>query len=246
MRFFIEAIFLASYLILGIPVLLVLHLIGKVKKWSYKSDLIALRLVQGAFKVMLWIAGTKVIVIGEENVPKDQPVLYIPNHRSYFDILLIYSRVPGLTGFVSKDSMQKFYLLRDWMKKLHCLFLNRENPREGLKTILQGIENIKNGISMCIFPEGTRNKVDEMMPFKEGSLKMAEKTGCLVIPVALSNTAEIFENHIPWLRPCKVVIEYGTPIDPKTLSRQEVKHLGAMCRDKIQEMLEKNKSLIEK
>lgn len=246
MRFFIDVIFLVIYLILGIPVLLVLWLIGKVEKWSYKSDLIALRLVQGAFKIMLWIAGTKPIVIGEENVPKDQPVLYIPNHRSYFDILLIYSRVPGLTGFVSKDSMLKFYLLRDWMKKLHCLFLNRENPREGLKTILQGIENINHGISMCIFPEGTRNKVEgELLPFKEGSLKMAEKTGCLVIPVALTNTAEIFENHIPWLHSCKVVIEYGTPIDPKTLSRQEQKHLGAMCRDRIQEMLEKNKSLIE-
>ena len=244
MRLIIDAIFLAAYLILGIQVLLVLYLIGKVEKWSYASDLIALRLVQWAFKVMIWIAGTKVIVIGEENVPKDQPVLYIPNHKSSFDILLLYSRVPGLTGFVSKDSMGKFYLLRDWMKKLHCLFLNRENPREGLKTILQGIENIKNGISMCIFPEGTRNKTDEMMAFKEGSLKMAEKTGCLIIPVALTNTAEIFENHMPWIRPCKVVIEYGTPIDPKTLSREEQKHLGALCRDRIQEMLEKNKSLI--
>lgn len=244
MRLIIDAIFLAAYLILGIPVLVVLCLIGKVEKWSYASDLIALRLVQWAFKVMIWIAGTKAIVIGEENVPKDQPVLYIPNHKSSFDILLLYSRVPGLTGFVSKDSMGKFYLLRDWMKKLHCLFLNRENPREGLKTILQGIENIKNGISMCIFPEGTRNKTDEMMAFKEGSLKMAEKTGCLIIPVALTNTAEIFENHMPWIRPCKVVIEYGTPIDPKTLSREEQKHLGALCRDRIQEMLEKNKSLI--
>ena len=244
MRLIIDAIFLAAYLILGIPVLLVLYLIGKVEKLSYASDLIALRLVQWAFKVMIWIAGTKAIVIGEENVPKDQPVLYIPNHKSSFDILLLYSRVPGLTGFVSKDSMGKFYLLRDWMKKLHCLFLNRENPREGLKTILQGIENIKNGISMCIFPEGTRNKTDEMMAFKEGSLKMAEKTGCLIIPVALTNTAEIFENHMPWIRPCKVVIEYGTPIDPKTLSREEQKHLGALCRDRIQEMLEKNKSLI--
>ena len=244
MRLIIDAIFLAAYLILGIPVLLVLYLIGKVEKWNYASDLIALRLVQWAFKVMIWIAGTKAIVIGEDNVPKDQPVLYIPNHKSSFDILLLYSRVPGLTGFVSKDSMGKFYLLRDWMKKLHCLFLNRENPREGLKTILQGIENIKNGISMCIFPEGTRNKTDEMMAFKEGSLKMAEKTGCLIIPVALTNTAEIFENHMPWIRPCKVVIEYGTPIDPKTLSREEQKHLGALCRDRIQEMLEKNKSFI--
>ena len=245
MRFFIDVIFLASFLILGIPAYLVLCLLGKVEKWKYKTDLIALRIVQWAFKCMLFIAGTKTIVIGEEHVPKDQPVLYIPNHRSYFDILLLYSRVPGLTGFVSKDSMKKFYLLRDWMKKLHCLFLNRENPREGLKTILQGIENINNGISMCIFPEGTRNKMDgEMLPFKEGSMKMAEKTGCLVIPVALSNTAEIFENHMPWIRSCKVVIKYGAPIDPKTLSRQEQKHLGAMCRDKIQEMLDKNKTLI--
>ena len=246
MRFFIDVIFLASFLILGIPAYLVLCLLGKVEKWKYKTDLIALRIVQWSFKCMLFIAGTKTIVIGEEHVPKDQPVLYIPNHRSYFDILLLYSRVPGLTGFVSKDSMKKFYLLRDWMKKLHCLFLNRENPREGLKTILQGIENINNGISMCIFPEGTRNKMDgEMLPFKEGSMKMAEKTGCLVIPVALSNTAEIFENHMPWIRSCKVVIEYGAPIDPKTLSRQEQKHLGAMCRDKIQEMLDKNQSLLK-
>ena len=246
MRFILDVLFLATYLILGIPVLWVLHLIGKVEKWKYKSDLIALRMVQKAFKCMLFIAGTKVTVIGEENVPKDQPVLYIPNHRSFFDVLLIYSRVPGLTGFVAKDSLLKFYLLRDWMKKLYCLFLNRENPREGLKTILQGIENINNGISMCIFPEGTRNKVDEeMLPFKEGSMKMAEKTGCLVIPVALSNTAEIFENHLPWIKSCKVVIEYGTPIDVKTLSREEKKHLGAYCRDRIQEMLEKNKSLVK-
>ena len=246
MRFILDVLFLATYLILGIPVLWVLHLIGKAEKWKYKSDLIALRMVQKAFKCMLFIAGTKVTVIGEENVPKDQPVLYIPNHRSFFDVLLIYSRVPGLTGFVAKDSLLKFYLLRDWMKKLYCLFLNRENPREGLKTILQGIENINNGISMCIFPEGTRNKVDEeMLPFKEGSMKMAEKTGCLVIPVALSNTAEIFENHLPWIKSCKVVVEYGTPIDVKTLSREEKKHLGAYCRDRIQEMLEKNKSLVK-
>jgi 1-acyl-sn-glycerol-3-phosphate acyltransferase len=196
---------------------------------------------------MVWNAGTKTIVIGEENVPKDQPVLYIPNHRGAFDILLLYSRMPGLTGFVAKDSINKAYLLRDWMKKLYCLFLNRENPREGLKVILQGIEQINQGVSMCIFPEGTRNKEDgEMLPFKEGSLKMAEKTGCLIIPVALSNTAEIFENHAPWIRKCRVVIEYGTPIDPKTLAKEERKFLGAYCRDRIQEMLDKNQALIEK
>ena len=139
MRFLIDALFLGTYLVLGIPVLFVLNLMGKVEKWKYASDLIALRMVQWAFRVMIWIAGTKTIVIGEENVPKDQPVLYIPNHRGAFDILLLYSRMPGLTGFVAKDSINKAYLLRDWMKKLYCLFLNRDNPREGLKTTCRGL-----------------------------------------------------------------------------------------------------------
>ena len=247
MRFILDAIFLGLYLILGIPVLWVLNQMGKSEKWKYKTDLIALRMVQEAFKVMLFIAGTKQIVMGEENVPKDQPVLYIPNHRSYFDILLLYSRTPGLTGFVAKDAMLKAPLLRDWMKKLYCLFLNRENPREGLKVILQGIEQINQGVSMCIFPEGTRNKEDgEMLPFKEGSLKMAEKTGCLIIPVAMNNTAEIFENHAPWIRKCRVVIEYGAPIDPKTLTKEERKTLGAYCQERIRIMLDKNQHLLEK
>ena len=148
-RIILALLFVVLFLIIGIPILGIEFLLGKINKQA--SDLRQLRMVQWAFKVVLFICGTKLTVIGEENVPKDEAVLYIPNHKSYFDILLIYSRVPGLTGFVAKDSMNKFYLLRDWMKKLHCLFLNRENPREGLKTILQGIENIKNGISMCIF-----------------------------------------------------------------------------------------------
>lgn len=117
-------------------------------------------------------------MIGEENVPKDEPVLYIGNHRSYFDIIITYARCPGLTGYVAKSNMEKVPLLSIWMKRLHCLFINREDVKEALKTILAGIDNIKNGISMCIFPEGTRNKTDDLLlPFKEGSFKMAEKTG---------------------------------------------------------------------
>lgn len=140
-------------------------------------------MVQWAFNVILFICGTKITVIGEEHVPTDVPVLYIGNHRSYFDIIITYARCPRLTGYVAKDNMEKVPLLRVWMRRLHCLFINRENVKEALKTILAGIDNIKNGISMCIFPEGTRNKSDEqMLPFKEGSFKMAEKTGCPIIP----------------------------------------------------------------
>ena len=193
---------------------------------------------------MLKVTGVRLTVIGEENVPKDQAVLYIGNHRSYFDILLTYSRCPGLTGYVAKVEMLRYWLLRDWMKALYCLFLDRKDIKAGLKTILQGIEYIKRGISICIFPEGTRNRTDEMLPFKEGSMKIAEKTGCPIIPMAITNSAEIFENHLPFIRPCHVILEYGAPILPRELTKEEKKFLGSYTQNRIQEMLDKNKSLI--
>ena len=242
LRLIVIALMLFLYLLLGIPVLLVEWVIGKYNKKA--KDYSCLRMVQTAFKLMLKVAGVRLTVIGEEHVPKDQAVLYIGNHRSYFDILLTYSRCPRLTGYVAKVEMLRYWLLRDWMKALYCLFLDREDMKAGLKTILQGIEYIKNGISICIFPEGTRNRQEEMLPFKEGSLKMAEKTGCPIIPMAITNSAEIFENHLPFVRPCHVILEYGTPILPKELSKEDRKFLGAYTQKKIQEMLDKNNDLL--
>lgn len=241
-RFIIIVLMLFLYLLLGIPVLLIEWVIGKYNQEA--KDYSCLRMVQTAFKLMLKVTGVRLTVIGEENVPKDQAVLYIGNHRSYFDILLTYSRCPGLTGYVAKVEMLRYWFLRDWMKALYCLFLDRKDIKAGLKTILQGIEYIKRGISICIFPEGTRNRTDEMLPFKEGSLKIAEKTGCPIIPMAITNSAEIFENHIPFVRPCHVILEYGTPILPKELTKDEKKFLGSYTQNRIQEMLDKNKSLL--
>ena len=171
-------IFLILFFLIGILIWGITWIIGRFN--PYRQDLICLRSVQFAFKVVLLISGVKVEVYGEEHVPKDQAVLYIGNHRSLFDTVITYARCPGLTGYVAKDSMLKIPFLRIWMKQLHCLFLNRKDIKEGMKMILTGIDQIKNGISMCIFPEGTRGTAETetgMLPFKEGSFKMAEKTG---------------------------------------------------------------------
>ncbi|MGN0354149.1 MAG: lysophospholipid acyltransferase family protein [Muricoprocola sp.] len=240
-RFIFVALTVIGFLILSIPVLIIEWIIGKFN--PHARDISSLRIVQGAFKLILWETGSKFTIIGEENIPKGEPVLYVGNHRSYFDIVLSYSRMPDLTGFVAKDSMEKIPLLSLWMKRLYCLFLNRTDIREGLKTILQGIEYIKKGISVCIFPEGTRNHEKEMLPFKEGSLKMAEKTGCAIIPMAFSHTDDMFENHFPYVRPAHVVLEYGKPIYPKELSKEEKRFLGSYTREQIAAMLEKNKNL---
>lgn len=243
-RFILVVIVVVGFLILSIPILILEWIIGKFNPRF--RDISSLRIVQHVFKLVLFVSGTKTTLIGAENVPKNEAVLYIANHSSFFDILLTYSRCPGLTGYVAKDGMEKIPLLSHWMKLLYCLFLNRTDIKEGLKTILKGIDQIKNGVSMCIFPEGTRNKVPggPMLPFKEGSLKMAEKTGCAIIPMAITNSPEIFESHFPKIRSAHVILEYGKPIYPKNLNKEDRKFLGAYSQKVIQEMLDGHKGLI--
>ena len=243
-RFIFVALFLFLYLILGIPVYLILRLVCKINKKA--GDYASLRLVQWAFRVILKISGTEITVIGEENVP-DEAVLFVGNHRSYFDIVLSYSRCPIRTGYVAKKEMERYPLLSNWMRYLHCLFLDRKDIKQGLKTILTAIEKVKSGISICIFPEGTRNaNADELelLPFHEGSFKIASKSGCAIIPIAMNNTAEIFEAHMPKIKSTHVVLEYGKPIYVKDLSREEQKHLGVYTQNVIHEMLEKNQKLV--
>lgn len=245
-RFIIVCICVIGYLILSIPILLAEWVVGKFNPRA--KDISSLRIIQTVFRFILKVTGADITIIGHENVPKDQAVLYIGNHRSFFDILLTYVQCPDLTGYVAKKEMAPIPLLSIWMRYLHCLFLDRKDIKEGMKTILTAIEKVKNGISICIFPEGTRNKGDdelELLPFHEGSFKIATKSGCPIIPMAISNSAEIFENHFPKIKPCKVVVEYGKPIYPEQLSKEDKKRLGAYTQGIILEMLKKNQELVK-
>ena len=134
-RFIIVVIVVVGFLILSIPILIFEWILGKFN--PRLRDISSLRLVQNVFKLVLFVSGTKATIIGADNVPQNEAVLYVGNHRSFFDILLTYSRCPGLTGYVAKDGMEKIPLLSHWMKRLYCLFLNREDIKEGLKTILK-------------------------------------------------------------------------------------------------------------
>ena len=236
-------VFLILYLILSIPVFLVEWLIGKFNPQA--RDISSLRIVQWGFKVILKMTGVKVTVIGEENIP-DEPVLYVGNHRSFFDILLTYSRCKRLTGYIAKKEMEKVPLLSIWMRFVYCLFLDRENPKEGLKTILKAIEYIKKGISICIFPEGTRNSGEELslLPFKDGEFQVATKTGCAIAPISINSTCEIFEAHFPKIRKTHVILEYGKPIYPDELDKDTKKHIGEYVRNIIDETIHKNAELI--
>ena len=232
-RFLILCLILGGFLIFGYPLLIMQNSLGKKDPVACGNE--STNIVRFMFRLFL-----KVKVIGEENIPKDTAVLYVGNHRSYFDILVGYATTSGQLGFVAKKEMNKFLILRSWMRNVNCLFLDRKDIKAGLKTILEGIEKAKSGISMWIFPEGTRARgKDEldMLPFKEGSLKIAEKSGCPVIPVAMVRTADIFEKHTPRVVPTEVTVYYGKPIYIKELEPEQRKRAGAYTKEVIADMI---------
>lgn len=233
-RLILVAVFVILFLVLSTPLLIAEWIIGKFNM-DIKSRS-SLAIVKWAFRVVLFLAGTTVTVRGEENVPRDTPVLYIGNHRSYFDIVITYIRVPRLTGYIAKKEMLKWPFLVNWMRNLHCLFLDRNDIKQGLKVILSAIEKVKSGISICIFPEGTRNRVNHtFMEFHEGSFKIAAKTGCPIIPMTIYNSADIFEDHLPKIKKTHVILEYGKPIYMKDLSKEDQKKIGVYTQNIIKE-----------
>lgn len=243
-RFILCASFLFWFLVLGSPLLVAEWIIGKFNP-DFKSRS-SLAIVNWAFRQVIRLAGTKVIAIGEDRIPKDTPVVYVGNHRSYFDVILTYVRVPGPTGYIAKKEMEKAPLLSNWMRNLHCLFLDRNDIKQGMKTILQAVEKVKSGISINIFPEGTRNrKPDCLLPFHNGSFKIAEKGGVPIIPMSIVNTGAIWEDHLPKIKKATVVIEYCEPVYIDQLDKETRKDLGKYVGNIIMDRYHANKKKLE-
>ncbi len=241
-RLILIVIFLIFYAIFSLIMLPIEWMVRKINRKA--GDKSSLRIVQAAFKIVRFLAGARTTVIGLDRIPKNEPVLFVGNHQSYFDIIIAYSVMPDITGFVAKKEIRKIPLLRTWMEYLYCLFLDRKDIREGMKTIVTGIEYVKKGISVAVFPEGTTSKDGELLPFHEGSLKIAEKSGCRIIPMVQNNTRKCWETHIPWVRGNKTVLEFCEPVDLKSLSPEERKFSGNYIREIIEEVYHRNEELI--
>ena len=243
-RTLLIALFLLMFFILSIPLFLVEWIIGKFNVDAKNRS--SLAIVSWAFRVITFLAGVKATYIGLENVPTDTGVLYVANHRGFFDTILTYQKVPRPTGYISKKEIEKVPFLRVWMRNLQCLFLDRDNIKEGLKTILTAIDMLKNGTSICIFPEGTRNKGGrELLPFHEGSFKIAVKANAPIIPVTINNSSAVLEDSFPRIKSAKVIVEYGEPVYIDKLEPKQRKQLAPYVQNIIQETYDKNQKLIE-
>ncbi len=201
-------------------------------------------------KLIIFIAGVDIDISGLDNLnnaykmngdKSKKGLVFISNHRSLFDVVCGYPIMKTLTGFIAKVELKKIPFFSFWFNNDHCLFIDRNNPRDGMKIILKAIEYINNGISMWIFPEGTRSRSNEVIKeFKEGSFVVATKTGATVVPIIFINTDNIFENHFPLIKKTKIKIIIEKPIDVATLSNDEKKNLSHMTYEIIRNTIENN------
>lgn len=239
MRTIIALIWLVLFVISAIPAMIYMVIVHKKDPW--KAEKTARAWISVFFKVLTRIAGTGITIKGYENVPSDRAVVYIGNHRSYFDVILTYALCKTTTSYIAKAELRNIPLFGLWGDMMMCLFFDQSDMKASVKMILDGIARLKQGISIFIFPEGKRNKEPALLPlneFKDGSFKLASKTGCPVIPVALKNIDDIWEAHSPWLKKTSVAITYGEPVYLNDLDDEQKKHPGEYFRRLISSMLE--------
>ena len=234
--------FFFAFFVLGIPVIAVLFI---VRHFDPQAELNAtLKIIQTFLRFELWVSGTTVTAEGLENIPDDEPCLFVGNHQSYYDVLCTYIWMKRPTGYIAKKQIAKVPVMGWWMILMRCLFLDRDDVRQGLEVIRTAIDYVKDGTSIFIYPEGTRNKNEdktELYEFKEGSLKVAQRTGCPVVPVAISGTADIYENHRPCVRKANVRISFLKPFRIADLEPEWKKKAGSYTRSLIMEELRKDR-----
>lgn len=238
MRTIIILILYVIIAILSLPLYLVEFIVRKFNEKAAAA--IAQKIVKVVFNLVMFVSGCKKTIIGLENIPRDTPVMYAANHRSFYDIVLAYATVPGQTAFISKMEIKKMPCVAQWMYFLNCQFMDRGNVKQNLNIILNSIALTKKGYSIYIAPEGTRNATDELLEFKEGSMKIATKGNIPIIPVCIHGTEEIFENRLPWIHSGPIRIEYGSPIYPDSLDKEQKKHIGAHVREIVAKMYAEN------
>lgn len=243
---FVTIIFFTIYQV-NLLVFLIIKIFNKEKAFWYSQKATCLFLL--ALKTC---AGVECDLVSMDNLTKaytennkknnnKKGLVFISNHRSIFDVICGYLLVKGLTGFIAKKELGRVPFFKFWLENDHCLLLDRKNIRQGMQVILKGIEYINNGVSMWVFPEGTRAKGKTIInEFRDGAFALATKTNAIIVPIIFINTENIFENHIPLIKKNKIKIIVEKPIDTSILSNEEKKDLPHIILANFKSIIENN------
>ena len=189
-------------------------------------------------KTVIALSGCSMTVTGMEMIPKKGSVCFVSNHVGIFDIILALAYTGRPFGFIAKKELLLLPGINLWILFLGGLFIDRKKPRKALKTINSGIQRIKSGGSMLIFPEGTRSRGKELGPFHPGSLKLATQSEAIIVPMAINGSYEVFEKTYR-VNAAPVSVRFLNPVYTAEMILQDRKtFLADKLRTSIAETLE--------
>ncbi|MEA3319143.1 MAG: lysophospholipid acyltransferase family protein [Bacillota bacterium] len=187
-------------------------------------------------KTLVKLTGSNIEVVGQEKIPNG-PVLFVSNHQGNFDVPILIGFLEKPLGFISKIEVKKIPFIPRWMEAMNCVFIDRKDRRKAVQSIKDGIETLKKGHSLVIFPEGTRSKGNEMGEFKKGGLRLATDSKVPVVPITISGSYKIMEGSKFGFQAAKVKVTVHDPIFLPQDEKVDGNHLGIQIQEKIKQEL---------
>jgi len=170
---------------------------------------------------ILKAAGTPVIAEGLDRIPRDQPIMYVSNHSSMFDIWALFATLPGSVRFVAKRELFRIPLLGPAMRAAGHIPIDRTARKSAFAAYDEATRLIQLGISPVVFAEGTRSPTGELLPFKNAPFGLAIAAQVPIVPLYVHNTFEILPKGARRLRPRPIRLLVGTPIQTAGLTLED-------------------------
>jgi 1-acyl-sn-glycerol-3-phosphate acyltransferase len=165
----------------------------------------------------LSLAGIRFKVAGRENLPQGRAAVYCANHQSNVDPPVLYRAVHPRLHVLYKQEIDRIPLLARAFRMAGFIPIDRHNKESALRSIEAGASSLRSGHSFLIFPEGTRSKTDQLLPFKKGGFRMAIKAGAPIVPVAISGGRAAMVRGSFIIRPVTLTIRVGRPVETRAV-----------------------------
>jgi 1-acyl-sn-glycerol-3-phosphate acyltransferase len=200
-------------IIIGIPVLTYCRIIKNPKLALYLSRVLA--------GIVLWIAGIKVVVEGKERVDATKGCVYVANHKSFADSVVLFYALPGELTFLAKKEIYKIPLVSFALRTMDIIEVNRSDPEAAQQSIERAVHYLQKGKCVILFPEGTRNRGEGLLPFKKGAFVLAIKAQVPIVPVVIYGAEKAIAPDTIFLYPATLHISILDPIDTKGMDLEQ-------------------------
>jgi len=188
-------------------------------------------------RLALFLSGIRYRVSGRERIPLDRAAVYCSNHQSNVDPPVLFEALHPRMHILYKHEIDAIPLLARAFRHGGFIPIDRRNKESAARSIEAGARSIRSGNSFLIFPEGTRSKTDEMLPFKKGGFRMAIAAQAPVVPVAVQGGRAAMRRGSWIIRPVTVDIRVGVPVETAGMGAEDRERLIATVRNEIQSLL---------